>query len=81
MKRTQADWLAIQAYIIADATEALILAAQMGNMAAVRRYAGQVERAQRLHWLASMTHRRWDRAAWFWSHTAGARFGRGRLPA
>lgn len=85
MKRTQAQWIAVQAYIVADATEALVNAAQIGDMSAVRKYAGQVERARRLAWLAGMTHRRWPNYGighvGDWQYTAGERFGRGRLPA
>ena len=83
--KTREQWLASLRWNIKDAAEALKNAVEMGDMAGVRKYAGQIERlSQKLHdaeWSrASKKRERRVYSHYVQHQSAGLRFGRGRLP-
>ncbi len=87
--RTREEYLGSLAWNIKDATEALHNAIAMRRWATARKYIGQLERLDRLQFVAetrtaSGRHaRRVERRGLgfaHYGHSAGATFGRGRLP-
>jgi hypothetical protein len=88
--QTRDQYLAGLEWLITDATAALRSAVDLGKWDAVRKYAGQIERAERkAHLAKSFGRKRLRRTSPGGLcppvpgslGTAGAVFGRGRLPA
>lgn len=81
--RSRADYVAALHWNIQDASEALHHAVGLENWAAVRKYTAQLETLQRKLFLAEAgprSSKRTRRREFHYGHSAGATFGRGRLP-